>query len=206
MLGFKQGYPIGNPVEPRCEPGFPSRPLLRDLVANPNDALNGFFCSEDKLQIVLSQQYSGVPDKYVLYYGLAVVKKETTFNFKQLKGKDSCHTGVGRTVGWNIPVGYLLYTKEMPLHKDQYKSAADFFGKSCAPGEVIEFSIDLIYINEININGKQSIKIHSSVEVKRNFGLQRPLKPCKTCVSTLSQSNFVLLDLIVFSSLLLLLC
>ena len=91
----------------------------------------------------MSQKVKGVPQKFVFYYGLAVVKKETTFNFNQLKGKDSCHTGVGRTVGWNIPVGYLLHTKEMPLHKDQYKSAANFFRKSCAPGEQIHFRIQL---------------------------------------------------------------
>ena len=93
--------------------------------------------------MVLSQKVKGVPEKFVFDYGLAVVKKETTFNFNQLKGKDSCHTRVGRTVGWNIPVGYLLYTKEMTLHKNQYKSAAKFFGKSCAPGEQIHYRIQL---------------------------------------------------------------
>ncbi|XP_028392085.1 serotransferrin-like [Dendronephthya gigantea] len=95
---------------------------------------NNMIKNVDKLQIVLSQQYVGVPEKYVLYYGLAVVKKDTTFNLKQLKGKDSCHTGVRRTVGWNIPVGYLLYIKEMPLINDQYESVSKFFGKTCAPG------------------------------------------------------------------------
>ncbi|XP_028392088.1 serotransferrin-B-like [Dendronephthya gigantea] len=95
---------------------------------------NNMIKNVDKLQIVLSQQYDGVPEKYVLYYGLAVVKKDATFNFTELKGKDSCHTAVGRTVGWNIPVGYLLYEKEMPLINNAYESVSKFFGKTCAPG------------------------------------------------------------------------
>ena len=95
---------------------------------------NHFLYIENKLKIVLSQKVKGVPERFVFCYGLAVVKEKTTFNFTQLRGKDSCHPGVGRTVGWNIPVGYLLFTNEMLLDKDQYKSAADFFGKSCAPG------------------------------------------------------------------------
>ena len=68
------------------------------------------------------------------YYGLAVVQKDSTIKLTELKGKKSCHTGVDKTVGWKIPVGYLLYTKEMNFTKDQYTSAADFFGESCAPG------------------------------------------------------------------------
>ncbi len=70
------------------------------------------------------------------YYGLAVVEKDATLKFTELKGKKSCHTGVGKTVGWKIPVGYLLYNKDMAFTKDQYKSAADFFGESCAPGRL----------------------------------------------------------------------
>ncbi|CAB4026775.1 Hypothetical predicted protein, partial [Paramuricea clavata] len=87
----------------------------------------------DKLKIVYGQKLVDL-EKFVQYYGLAVVKQATTFNFKQLKGKNSCHTGVGKTVGWKIPVGYLLFTKEMAFTDNQYKSTADFFNKSCAPG------------------------------------------------------------------------
>jgi hypothetical protein len=75
-------------------------------------------------------------DKFVFYYGLAVVQKDAKFNFNELKGKKSCHTGVGRTVGWKIPVGHLLFTKEMKYTKDQYQSVSDFFGDSCAPGRL----------------------------------------------------------------------
>lgn len=39
---------------------------------------------------------------------MAVVKKGTGFTINQLQGKTSCHTGLGRSAGWNIPIGTLL--------------------------------------------------------------------------------------------------
>ena len=94
-----------------------------------------FFNIADKLKIVYGQQLKGF-DAFVHYYGLAVVEKDANFSFKELKGKKSCHTGVGKTVGWKIPVGYLLYNKSMTFTENQYQSAADFFGESCAPGKL----------------------------------------------------------------------
>ena len=92
------------------------------------------------LKVVYGVKIKDVPENFVQYYGLAVVKSGTTFSFKDLKGKDSCHTGTGKTVGWKIPVGYLLYSDKMMFTCNQYRSAADFFGKSCAPGRFVRRS------------------------------------------------------------------
>ena len=94
----------------------------------------------DTLKVVYGVKVTGVPENFVQDYGLAVVKRGTTFSFTDLEGKDSCHTGIGKIVGWNIPVGYLLFSKEMRFTCNQYQSAADFFCKSCAPGRFVRRS------------------------------------------------------------------
>lgn len=51
-------------------------------------------------------------DPQTHYYAVAVVKKGTDFKLNELRGKKSCHTGLGRSAGWNIPMGKLY--KELP--------------------------------------------------------------------------------------------
>ena len=57
------------------------------------------------------------------YYAVAVVRKDTGFSIDQLKGKKSCHTGIGKTAGWNVPIGTLLnrgqinMTEDMPVEE-----------------------------------------------------------------------------------------
>ncbi|XP_035279004.1 transferrin-a isoform X2 [Anguilla anguilla] len=61
------------------------------------------------------------------YYAVAVAKKGTGFSWADLRGKKSCHTGMGRTAGWNVPMGL--------IHKDTNDCEfSSFFSESCAPG------------------------------------------------------------------------
>ncbi|XP_040283641.1 uncharacterized protein LOC120997603 isoform X5 [Bufo bufo] len=78
------------------------------------------------------------PDPVTCHYAVAVVKKSSTLQFNQLKGKRSCHSAVGKTAGWIAPL-YKLYKKnlllwEKPEEKSFEKAASEFFSVSCAPG------------------------------------------------------------------------
>lgn len=70
------------------------------------------------------------------YIAVAVAKKsDSEINWTNLRGKTSCHTGVGRTAGWNIPMG--LINNEYNLNC----SFDTFFRESCAPGSFLESSL-----------------------------------------------------------------
>ncbi|XP_058408906.1 inhibitor of carbonic anhydrase-like [Diceros bicornis minor] len=62
------------------------------------------------------------------YYIVAVVKKsDADLTWNSLRGKKSCHTAVGTSAGWNIPMG-LIYNQTGSCKPDE------FFSQSCAPG------------------------------------------------------------------------
>ncbi|XP_019292415.2 serotransferrin [Panthera pardus] len=84
------------------------------------------------LKPIVAEFYKSQDDKKTHYYAVAVVKKTSDFNLDQLQGKKSCHTGLGRSAGWNIPMG-LLYWK-LPEPRDSLlRAASNFFMGSCVP-------------------------------------------------------------------------
>ncbi|XP_013209471.1 serotransferrin [Microtus ochrogaster] len=86
----------------------------------------------NNLKPVVAEVY-GTPEKpQTSYLAVAVVKKGSGFQLDELQGKKSCHTGLGRSAGWNIPVG-LLFCKFPEPRSPIEKAVASFFSGSCVP-------------------------------------------------------------------------
>ncbi|XP_066206570.1 inhibitor of carbonic anhydrase-like [Saccopteryx leptura] len=84
------------------------------------------------LKPVVLEIYGSKENPQTHYYAVAVVKKGSGFQLNQLQGRKSCHTGLGRSAGWNIPMGLLYW--QLPEPRDSLQTAvADFFAGSCVP-------------------------------------------------------------------------
>ncbi|XP_051944038.1 transferrin-a isoform X5 [Hippocampus zosterae] len=89
-----------------------------------------------KLYPIIAEDYGATSDS--CYYAVAVVKKGGAFGIRDLKGKRSCHTGLGKSAGWNIPIGTLIKLDVLKwggFEEESIESAvSNFFSTSCAPG------------------------------------------------------------------------
>ncbi|NXU52866.1 TRFE protein, partial [Turnix velox] len=95
-----------------------------------------------KLKPIAAEVYEHSGGSTTSYYAVAVVRKDTEFSINELKGKTSCHTGLGRSAGWNIPIGTLLHRGDIKWEgKDSgsiEQAVANFFSASCVPGATTE--------------------------------------------------------------------
>ncbi|KAG8136379.1 hypothetical protein E2320_009337 [Naja naja] len=88
---------------------------------------------EHGLKPVVAEAYG--QDVGTSYYAVAVVKASSNLTINQLRQAKTCHTGINRTAGWNIPVGLLLDSGRMPMMGCSVtKAVGDYFNASCVPG------------------------------------------------------------------------
>ncbi|XP_053456225.1 lactotransferrin [Nycticebus coucang] len=88
-----------------------------------------------KLHPVVAEVYGTEANPQSHYYAVAVVKKSSRFQLNQLQGVKSCHTGLNRNAGWNIPIGTLRPFLNWTGPPAPIESAvAKFFSASCVPG------------------------------------------------------------------------
>ncbi|XP_075404016.1 lactotransferrin [Tenrec ecaudatus] len=86
------------------------------------------------LKPIVAEVYGSEAEPKTHYYAVALVKRGTDFQLNQLQGKKSCHTGLGRSAGWNIPIGTLRpYLKWAGPRASLEAAVSRFFSKSCVP-------------------------------------------------------------------------
>nr|CAH10347.1 iron binding protein [Struthio camelus] len=90
------------------------------------------------LKPIVAEVYEGSQGPTASYYAVAVVKKGTGFTINDLKGRTSCHSGLGRSAGWHIPIGTLVRRGDIKWDGIESGSieqeVAKFFSASCVPG------------------------------------------------------------------------
>uniref|UniRef100_A0ACB8E4Q9 Uncharacterized protein n=1 Tax=Sphaerodactylus townsendi TaxID=933632 RepID=A0ACB8E4Q9_9SAUR len=88
---------------------------------------------EYNLKPVVGEAYG--QDLGTSYYAVAVVKTNSSLTINSLRGAKTCHTGINRTVGWNVPVGFLIDSGRIAVMGCQVpKAVGEYFGASCVPG------------------------------------------------------------------------
>ncbi|KAG8521623.1 Lactotransferrin [Galemys pyrenaicus] len=124
------------------------------------------------------------------YLGVAVVRKSNVgLTWNSLRGRKSCHTAVGRTAGWNIPMGLLFnqtgscrFGKESRGAGGGRLSGAgvlccdacdEFFSQSCAPGAEPSSSLCTLCIGDAQ--GKHRCAANSSERYQGYTGAFRCL-------------------------------
>ncbi|XP_062970506.1 lactotransferrin [Cynocephalus volans] len=115
---------------------------VQAITANKADAvtLDGGWVFEAgqapyRLQPIAAEVYGTEAQPRTHYYAVAIAKKDSGFQLNQLRGRKSCHTGLNRTAGWNVPVGTLRPFLNWTGPPEPLEAAvAKFFSASCVPG------------------------------------------------------------------------
>ncbi|XP_077927800.1 inhibitor of carbonic anhydrase-like isoform X3 [Halichoerus grypus] len=111
---------------------------IKAIMANEADAVTleaGFVLEASlppfNLKPVVAEFHGSKIDPHTSHYAVAVVEKGSDFQLKQLQGKRSCHTGLGWSAGWYIPIQILFPSGS--VEEAATAEMAQFFSGSCVP-------------------------------------------------------------------------
>ncbi|XP_074070900.1 inhibitor of carbonic anhydrase-like isoform X1 [Macrotis lagotis] len=88
------------------------------------------------LKPIIAEDYGSEEEHQIYSFAVAIVKKGTDFQFRDLKGKKSCHNGLAMSAGWIIPIGKLVELGMLnwnSIDDTVEKAVAEFFSDSCVP-------------------------------------------------------------------------
>ncbi|XP_066206562.1 lactotransferrin-like [Saccopteryx leptura] len=87
-----------------------------------------------RLRPVAAEIYGTNAQPQTQYYAVAVVRKDSNFQLNETRGVRSCHTGLNRSAGWNMPIGTLRpYLNWAGPPEPLQEAVANYFSASCVP-------------------------------------------------------------------------
>ena len=92
------------------------------------------------------------------YYAVAVVKRSSNLTINTLKGMKSCHTGINRTVGWNVPVGYLVESGRLSVMGCDVLQGEGFQRADASPATSLGFPSPCL-IPSLSLTGQPSSRL-----------------------------------------------
>ncbi|XP_056915523.1 otolith matrix protein 1 isoform X2 [Takifugu flavidus] len=125
----------------RCVRGLNSRDCMvrikngtADAASMPaDDVYAAGFCHG--LELAAGESHNGVDG--ISYYVVAMARRSSSdLSLLEMHERSSCHPGIRTTVGWTVPIGYLVNTSQISVGEQCNfpKAIGNFFGYSCVPG------------------------------------------------------------------------
>ncbi|KAK5886544.1 hypothetical protein CesoFtcFv8_017569 [Champsocephalus esox] len=87
------------------------------------------------LELAAGESHNG-EDGYS-YYVVAMARRSSSdLSLLEMHERSSCHPGIRTTVGWTVPIGYLVNTSQISIGEQCNfpRAVGNFFGYSCVPG------------------------------------------------------------------------
>ncbi|XP_062374850.1 otolith matrix protein 1 [Sardina pilchardus] len=99
----------------------------------PDEIYTAGFCYG--LEVAAGESFNG--EDGINYYVVALARRSSSdLSLLEMHERSSCHPGIRTTVGWTVPIGFLVNTSQISVDEqcNLPHAVGDFFGYSCVPG------------------------------------------------------------------------